>query len=80
MYYSVFEQHKDGSWWYHRRSFHSKLKAIKDHNVRFWWDATRVFTVRKHKVKLPEETLITTDFQHFYAPGGAIILITDKPL
>jgi len=80
MYYSVFEKHTGGTWWYHSRSFHCKRKALKDFKARFWYDPDRTFVIKRHKQKLLEETLYTTDFQHFYAPGGEIILITDKPI
>lgn len=53
MYYSVFEQHKDGSWWYHPGlTWESEKDAEQDFKERFWWDLGRPHKIIKHTNEL----------------------------
>lgn len=69
MNYSLFEQHNDGSWWYHRHTFTNRSDA-EDYMAKWiWWDKTRPKTIYEHKKPFPQETLWTRDFKDFCRIG-----------
>ena len=69
-YYSPLEQHLDGNWWYHRKTFTDK-KEVEEYVAKWiWWDTDRPKTILEHYHPLPDETLYTKDFITFYAIGG----------
>lgn len=69
MYYSVVEQHIDGSWWYHRRTFETKEEALEYAQGALDWRDSRQI-VFEHSNKLPDETLWTRDFEEFLWVGS----------
>lgn len=73
MYYSVVEQHVDGSWWYHRETFETKEEALKYAQGALGWRDSRQM-VLEHSTKLPDETLWTRNFQDFYWPGSSTLI------
>lgn len=69
-YYSCLEQHKNGSWWYHMKTFRHAVEAIGwCHNFLRWRDSVQ--TVIEHDEPLPQETLWTTDFENFCPVGDS---------
>ena len=73
MYYSVVEQHVDGSWWYHRKTFETKEEALEYAQGALGWRDSRQI-VFEHSTKLPDETLWTRNFQDFYWVGSSILI------
>ena len=73
MYYSIVEQHVDGSWWYHRKTFETKEEALEYAQGALDWRDSRQI-VFKHSKKLPDETLWTRNFQDFYWAGSHILI------
>lgn len=73
MYYSVVEQHVDGSWWYHRKTFETKEEALEYAQGALDWRDSRQI-VFEHSTKLPDETLWTRNFQDFYWAGSSTLI------
>lgn len=73
MYYSVVEQHVDGSWWYHRKTFETKEEALEYAQGALGWRDSRQI-VFEHSTKLPDETLWTRNFQDFYWAGSSTLI------
>lgn len=73
MYYSVVEQHIDGSWWYHRKTFETKEEALEYAQGALDWRDSRQI-VFKHSKKLPDDTLWTRNFQDFYWVGSSTLI------
>lgn len=67
--YSAFEQHKDGSWWYHCHTFTDRAAAEEFLKKWIWWDTDRRKTVFEHEKPFPMETLHTFDFKDFCRIG-----------
>lgn len=64
--YSLFEQHNDGSWWYHLKTFTDRA-AAEDYMAKWiWWDESRKKTIFEHEQPLPQMTLWTPDFKSFF--------------
>lgn len=66
MNYSLFEQHKDGTWWYHCNTFTTRHAAEKYMKEWIWWDGERRKTIFEHEKPFPQETLWTCDFKNFF--------------
>lgn len=75
MYYHVFEQHLDGTWWYHMDSFTDKAEADAFARDWLWWDPDRPTRVFEMHQDLPLMTLWTIDFVTFRSIGGEDIYV-----
>lgn len=73
MYYSVVEQHIDGSWWYHRKTFETKEEALEYSSVALGWRDSRQI-VFEHTNKLPDQTLWTRNFEEFLWVGSSTLV------
>lgn len=65
-FYSAFEQHYDGSWWYHLDTFTDRAASEEFLKKWIWWDTDRRKTIFEHEHPLPQETLWTRDFESFF--------------
>ena len=72
-YYTVLEQHADGSWWHHSKTFPTWGEAFDFVRGWIWWDGNRNKQIIGHDDPLPNRTLHTDDFNHFYAVGGPLV-------
>jgi hypothetical protein len=70
--YTVLEQHVDGSWWHHGKTFDTWGEAHDFMRKWIWWDEKRNKQIVGHDDPLPDETLYTYDFIHFYHVGGPV--------
>lgn len=74
--YSLLEQHKDGSWWYHPGMTYETPEECEDRfKASFWWDLDRPHKVIKHSVPFPKETCCTRDFKTFEAYGVKLLTL-----
>lgn len=79
MYYSLFEQHYNGTWWYHGESYTTKEAAEKDlREVFIYWDKDRPKRIFEHRMKFSGETLSTDDFIDFCDFGGMYLFSIKK--
>ena len=70
MLYSCLEQHRDGSWWHHCRTFNTREEAEKFIENWIPWDKDRPKTVFEHEFPLPESTCCTKDGGETFNFGG----------
>ena len=70
--YTVLEQHADGSWWHHGKTFDTWSDAHDFMRKWIWWDEKRNKQIVGHDEPLPDETLSTNDFFHFHSIGGPV--------
>lgn len=75
MMYSLLEQHKDGSWWYHPgHTFDTEEEVEACFQRSFWWDLTRPHKAFKHDKPLFQEySTCTTDGGETFRFAGAIL-------
>lgn len=73
--YSLLEQHKDGSWWYHPGdTFDTRMAVYERFHSRFWWDPERPHKVFEHDKPLFQEySTCTTDGGETFRFAGAIL-------
>ena len=56
MLYSLIEQHKDGSWWYHPGdTFNTPEEVETCFKETFWWDLERPHKVFEHEEPMYQE-------------------------
>ena len=69
--FSLLEQHKDGSWWYHPgKTFDSPEDVETAFKESFWWDLSRPHMVFEHSKPLPQKySTCTWDFKNFNFQG-----------
>ena len=67
MMYSLIEQHKNGSWWYHPgHTFATREEAEECFKRSFWWDLDRPHDIIEHDEPLFQEySTYTTDGKTF---------------
>lgn len=70
--YTVLEQHVDGCWWHHGKTFDTWGEAHDFMRKWIWWDEKRNKQIVGHDEPLPDETLYTFDFLHFHSVGGPV--------
>lgn len=70
-YYSLLEQHNDGSWWYHRNTYTSRQEAEEALKRFCWFDEERKKMILEHNTEIPNIglSLYTRDLKHFYRGG-----------
>lgn len=70
MYYSLLEQHADGSWWYNRTTFTDRKKA--ERYFKDWkpWKMAHEKMILEHDDTLPKEVLWTYDLKSFHNVAG----------
>lgn len=71
-FYTVLEQHTDGSWWHHGKTFSTWGEAHDFMRGWIWWDEKRNKQIIGHDAPLPNRTLHTDDFKNFYEVGGPL--------
>lgn len=71
--YTVLEQHVDGSWWHHGKTFDTWGEAHDFMRKWIWWDEKRNKQIIGHDDELPRETLYTCDFQKFYSIARGLV-------
>lgn len=74
--YSALEQHRDGSWWYHGRTFYNLTNAKEYLDATFWWDEERPQVIIEHEEELPRMTLWTGDCKTFKQVADSTPFIT----
>ena len=78
MFYSLLEQHIDGKWWYHRKTFTTRAEAEEMLPRWIWWDPDRPKKIIEHETPLPAATLYTTDCRTFRDVSGEINVTIDS--
>ncbi len=79
MYYSLFEQHYDGTWWYHGDTYEERKDAEKELVEGFiYWDDERPKRIFEHRMEFSGETLSTDDFVRFFDICGNYIFSIEK--
>lgn len=67
-YYSLVEQHTNGAWWYHKKTFTSREEAEEYMKTWIWWDENRPKRIVEHTAPLPGKTLMSYDLKTFLDP------------
>lgn len=75
MLYSLLEQHKDGSWWYHKNfTFDTPEEVEKCFNEYFKFDIDRPHMCFEHEKPMWQGySSCTFDFKRFVSPGGRVV-------
>ena len=79
MYYSLLEQHSDGSWWLHKGICNYQSKEEAEQAFTKWfggWDPARPHRIIEHKNPYPNDmSRCTNDDVHFEFAGGEKITL-----
>lgn len=69
--FSLLEQHKDGSWWYHPGdTFDTEEEVEKCFQETYWWDPERPHMTFEHdETMFQEYSTCTFDFKTFHFGG-----------